>query len=675
MITSLFLLQLALLVFGAVAGFLCRRSEEQANWAVHLSAVFAGAVGVIYSLTALTGGRSFDLGFFSISPVGPLRLAIDPLSAFFVLVISFLSTVTSIYAIGYSRHYQGDGRDSRIACLGFLYNLFILSMILVVTARDAFYFLIFWEVMSLVSYFLVVFEHTKPEARQAGIFYFVMTHAGTALIAAAFWLLFIETGSFSFDAFRLHANNLPSVVKNAVFLCALAGFGTKAGLVPVHVWLPRAHPQAPSHVSALMSGVMIKTAVYALIRFLFTFLGEIPLWWGTLLLTVAILSTLFGILYALMEHDLKRLLAFSSIENMGIIFLGVGMAAVFTSLGEPLYAGFALIAALYHLMNHAFFKGLLFLGAGSVLSQTHTRNMEQLGGLIRKMPWTAGAFLIGCLAISALPPMNGFVSEWMTLMALLAGSGFDGEGLRFFTPVLASLLGFAGALAATCFVKAFGITFLGSPRSSHSEQATEASVSMKVGLGILSAGCVALGISCGWMIPLLNRAANSALGYSDENLFSFSRQGFLVSPAGMSQISPLVIFFTLAVLLIALVVLLGKGVYRIGPSWACGMPALSPRMQYSAIGYSKPMRRVFSFLYRPTRRVEVEEEGHDLLRTAQRFEVKIEPFFEKILYRPAVQWISRLSERAKQIQRGHIQLYLSYIFITLLLLLIFVRMS
>lgn len=650
---------MALLVFGAVAGFLSGRNEERANWVVHLSSVFAGTVGIIYSLAALIGGQNFSFSprgeamgeFLPVFPISSLCLSLDSFSAFFVFVISLLSAVTSIYAIGYSREYQEKSQGNRIACLGLLYNFFILSMILVVMVQDAFYFLIFWEIMSLVSYFLVVFEHDKPEARKAGTLYFIMTHAGTALIAAAFWLLFVETGSFSFDSFRLHANTLSPIVKNVVFLCALAGFGTKAGLVPLHIWLPEAHPQAPSHVSALMSGVMIKTAVYAFIRFVFTFLGDIPLWWGGLLLAVAILSTLLGILYALVEHDLKRVLAFSSIENMGIIFLGIAMAAVFTSLRQPDHACFALVAALYHLMNHAIFKGLLFLGAGSVLSSTHTRNMEQLGGLIRKMPWTACTFLVGCLAISAFPPLNGFVSEWMILMALFLGSGCDGEGLRFFAPVFASLLGLAGALAATCFARVFGITFLANPRSGQAQNAKEISASMKMSLGILSVGCLLFAIAAPWIVSLLSKVTYLIMGRQGETVFDFAKEGFLITPLGVSQFSPGVIFLILTGVFIVVAVLLGRGAFRTGPSWACGMPALSPRMQYSATGYSKPLRRTFSFLYHPSRRV------------------------EKFLYQPIARWIIRASEKTKQIQTGHIQLYLSYIFITLLLLLIFVRMS
>jgi len=429
---------------GGIASFLFNQRGENANRVTHGFAVLASAAGVLFSLSVLLTGTSWAVEWRGSLPVGPLRFAADPLSAFFILVISSISLAASVFAVGYTRR-EFRGRKN-IALLGFFYNVFILAMLLVVTVRNAFYFLMFWELMSLASYFLVVFEHEKPEARKAGMLYLIMTHAGTALIAAAFWLLSMHAGSFSFEAFRAAAGTLSPGLRNTIFLAALIGFGTKAGVIPLHIWLPQAHPQAPSHISALMSGVMIKTAVYALLLFLFDFLGEVPVWWGYTILAVAVLSTLLGILYALMENDLKKLLAFSSIENIGIILLGVGMAAVFKAFHQPLYAGFSLMAALYHVINHAFFKGLLFLGSGAVLSAVHTRSMEDLGGLIRKMPWTAVFFLTGAIAISALPPLNGFVSEWLTFVALLMGSESVDVTIRSFSPILAALLGFAGAL-------------------------------------------------------------------------------------------------------------------------------------------------------------------------------------------------------------------------------------
>ncbi|HOW87027.1 MAG TPA: hydrogenase 4 subunit B [Candidatus Omnitrophota bacterium] len=666
-----FYAQVLLHCLGGGAGFLFDQQSESANRATHFLAVAAGAAGVVFSLAILLTGKPWIFELQGSLPVGPLRFVIDPFSAFFVLTISFLSFAASLFAVGYTREYQ---RKKNIALLGFFYHIFILAMLAVVTVQNAFYFLFFWELMSLASYFLVVFEHEKPEARSAGTLYLIMTHIGTAFIAAAFLLLYVHSGSFSFDAFRFAAATLSPAVKNAVFLAALIGFGTKAGVIPLHIWLPQAHPQAPSHVSALMSGVMIKTAIYAFLRFLFGFLGEPFAWWGHVVLALAILSTLLGILYALMENDLKRLLAFSSIENIGIILLGIGMALVFRVFHQPFNGGFALMAALFHVINHAAFKGLLFLGTGSVLHSAHTRQIENLGGLIRKMPWTAVCFLTGAMAISALPPLNGFVSEWLTFMALLLGFHGAGAGMPFFSPVLASLLGLAGALAATCFIKVFGISFLGKPRSEHAVQAREVSGSMKLGMGILAVSCLGLSLAAPQALKILAKIAGTLAG-TDIPVETVTQRIFLISPLNSSLFSPLAVALVLLALLAVIMalprIIFGKKLVRTGPSWDCGMPALSSRMQYTATGFSKPLRRIFSFLYQPTRRVELEDEGHEMLRTAQRFEARITHPVDEWVYRPLAALVSELSQKAKRIQTGHIQLYLSYIFITLILLLLF----
>lgn len=666
-----FYAQILLHLLGGIAGFLFEQHGEKANRATHGLAVLASAAGLLFSLSILLTGKPWVLELQGSFPVGALRLAANPFSAFFLLIISFLSLAASIFAIGYTREFQNR---KNIALLGFFYNFFILAMLFVVTIQNAFYFLLFWELMSLASYFLVIFEHEKPEARSAGTLYLIMTHVGTAFIATAFLLLYIHSGSFSFDAFKAAAGTLSPALKNVIFLAASIGFGTKAGVIPLHIWLPQAHPQAPSHVSALMSGVMIKTAIYGLLLFLFNFLGEAPGWWGQGILAAAILSTLLGILYALMESDLKKLLAYSSIENIGIILLGVGMALVFKTLHQSLFAGFALFAALYHVINHAAFKGLLFLGAGSVLSRTHTRNMEDLGGLIRKMPWTAAYFLVGAMAISALPPLNGFVSEWLIFITLLLGFESAGPAMHFFSPLLAALLGFAGALAAACFIKAFGITFLGRSRSTHTDHAREVSGSMKLGMGILAASCLGLALAAPWILGVLEKAVNTLFGEAIP-MAVLTQKTFLISPSGSSQFSPALIVLILSAFLTGTVVFLrvifGKKIVRIGPSWDCGMPGLGPRMQYTATGHSKPLRRIFSFLYQPTRRVELEDEGHEMLRTAQRFESKITHPVDEWVYKPLTELVSDLSRKAKQIQTGHIQLYLSYIFVTLILLLLF----
>src|SRR5881409_559698 len=379
-------------------------------------------------------------------------------------------------------------------------------MTLVVLADDGFFFLLVWELMSLSSYFLVVTEHDKAEVRHAGFFYLIMTHVGTAFIFLTFLVFFREAGSFSFEAFRHSAYPLPEDIRTLAFLTALIGFGAKAGIVPLHVWLPYAHPAAPSHVSSLLSGVMIKTAIYGIVRVYFDFLGgEFPWWWGLVVLTVGAVSALLGVMYALMEHDLKSLLAYHSVENIGIILLGIGAGMIFQSYGLASLAALGLLAGLYHTINHAVFKGLLFMGAGALLSATHTRNMEEYGGLIRKMPWTAFFFLIGAVSISALPPSNGFVSEWLVFQSLFLSFQLPDLFLKLMLPIAAAMLALTGVLALACFVKAFGISFLALPRSAHARHAEEVPVSMRLGMALLAVACIALGVAPMVVVPLLDR--------------------------------------------------------------------------------------------------------------------------------------------------------------------------
>ena len=342
----------------------------------------------------------------------------DPLSLFFLFVIFVVSLPSAVYSFSYLK---GEYSFAKTALAWFLLFIFVFSMAFVVSVSNLLVFLVFWEVMSLVSYFLVVFDTTQEKSIQAGMIYIVMTHIGTAFLIAAFMLMYKYAHSFDFWAVKSACQSMPGQTKNIIFLLLLAGFGTKAGIVPLHIWLPYAHPQAPSHISSIMSGVMIKTAIYGLIRFVIFILGVQSAWWGILLLVLASITCLVGIIYALMVRDIKRLLAYSSVENIGIILLGVGLSMFFQSINMPYLAVFSMIAGLYHLINHAIFKGLLFLCAGSVYKATGTRDIEKLGGLIKKMPQTAICFLLGAMAISALPPLNGFVSEWLTLQAFFLG--------------------------------------------------------------------------------------------------------------------------------------------------------------------------------------------------------------------------------------------------------------
>ncbi|MBP7089185.1 MAG: hydrogenase 4 subunit B, partial [Candidatus Omnitrophica bacterium] len=400
----------------------------------------------------------------------------DPLTLFFLAVICIVSLPSLIYSFSYLK---GEYSASKIVLAQILLFSFVLSMALVVSVRNCLIFLVFWEIMSLVSYFLVVFDSNHSRSITAGLIYIVMTHIGTAFIIAGFMILHNYTHSFDFFAIKSASHLMPQQAKNIIFLLFLIGFGTKAGIVPLHIWLPYAHPQAPSHISSIMSGVMIKTAIYGIIRFVFFILGVNSGWWGILVLILAVISCLVGVIYALMEHDIKRLLAYHSVENIGIILLGVGLSMFFMNLNLTYLAVFALIAGLYHLVNHAIFKGLLFLCSGSVYKATGTRDIEKLGGLIKKMPHTAAYFLLGAMAISALPPLNGFVSEWLTLQAFFLGAFNIIRGSKLFLGVCAAMLALTGGLAAACFVKAFGITFLAQPRSHFAKDAKEVALSMR----------------------------------------------------------------------------------------------------------------------------------------------------------------------------------------------------
>ncbi|MBI5180262.1 MAG: hydrogenase 4 subunit B, partial [Nitrospirae bacterium] len=398
----------------------------------------------------------------------PFHLRLDPLSGFFVTVIGLLSFFVSIYSLGYVKGFLGHRSVTHLAVF---YCLFITGMFLVVLSDDALSFLISWELMAASSYFLVMFEDEHTENRRAAFLYLVVAHVGAIAILLSFGILAgLTTGFKGFDGYTFDAMRqaeYPAGWATAAFLLAFFGFAAKAGVIPLHIWLPEAHPVAPSNVSALMSGVMLKTAIYGIVRVSFDLIGVSEWWWGAIVLIFGLISAVLGVLYALMQHDLKRLLAYSSVENIGIILIGIGLAMIFTYFEMPQLAALALIAGLYHTLNHAMFKGLLFMGAGAVLHATKERNMEKMGGLIHKMPWTAALFLIGCISISALPPFNGFISEWFTFQAFLLTPSLSSHLLNLLIPLGAAILALAAALAAACFVKAFGITFLGHWRGGH----------------------------------------------------------------------------------------------------------------------------------------------------------------------------------------------------------------
>jgi hydrogenase-4 component B len=463
------------------------------------------------------------------------------------------------------------------------------------------------------------------------------------------------------------------------FVLLFLGFGMKAGIIPLHVWLPAAHPVSPSNVSALMSGIVIKTGIYGMARVFFDFYGDLPPWAGMLVLTIGVISALLGVLYALMEHDIKRLLAYHSIENIGIILMGFGSALLFRSYGHPQLASLALVAGLFHTLNHGVFKCLLFLGAGGVVQATGTRNMERMGGLIRRMPSTAMCFLIGAVAISGLPPLNGFISEWLTYQALLAGFGATTDLTRVGFPIAGALLALTAALAAACFVKAFGITFLALPRSEEAAGATEVSFSMRAGMAILAFACVALGLGATWFLPVFGPITQQTFGLdATQDLIGGNR--FLLtagSPHSGSVSTAMMGILLLALGLVPLLLAflarrkLGSTRRVTGPTWDCGLPGLTAENEYTATAFSKPLRMIFAALFRPHREIQAEYEVSPYYPTAIHFESEIESTFEERIYRPLSQGILWAASRMRWLQSGNISLYLAYVFVTLILLLLF----
>jgi hydrogenase-4 component B len=532
--------------------------------------------------------------------------------------------------------------------------------------------------MSLSAYWMVLTEHDQPGTVRAGVWYIAMTHAGFAALAAMFLLMSGGDLTTSFAGMRANAAALSPALCNVIFLLALFGFGTKAGIVPLHIWLPMAHPVAPSHVSALMSGVVIKMGIYGLVRVALDLLGGGPTWWGGVVLSLGAVSALLGVLYALMEHDLKRLLAYHSVENIGIILIGIGAGMIFQSYGLLALAALGFIGGLYHTINHATFKGLLFLGAGSVLHATHTRNMEEMGGLIKRMPVTAFCFLIGSAAISALPPLNGFASEWIVFQALLGGFNIPKPEVAVMMPIAVGMLALTGGLAAACFVKAFGITFLAIPRSAEAEHASEAPLSMRAGMVLLALACVALGLAPVVVVPALGRVIAGLDGMPDTQA-QFTLGLSLTSPNGFGRMSPALIAVGVLLLLalVPLVMLLLRVNWkrRAGESWGCGRLGQTPRMEYTATAFAEPLRRVFAELYRPTKELTIDfhPESKYFVQSID-YHSEITPWFEKYLYEPCLWFVRLLAAVMRRLQSGSLNAYLVYVTIALVILLLTARM-
>ena len=596
---------------------------------------------------------------------------LDGLGSFFLIPIGLVGIAVAIYGYGYTQHYQGR-YSLRVG--GSLLNILLLALCLQVAADNALTFLFCWETITLSAYLMVMTEHDKRGTVQAGLWYFAMSHAGFAALVAAFLLL--GSGDFTVSFAVLHSVELSPLLRDTVFVLALLGFGTKAGIVPLHVWLPMAHPVAPSHVSALMSGIVIKMGIFGLLRVVVDILGVGPVWWGGVILGVGAVSALLGVLYALMEHDIKRLLAYHSVENIGIILIGAGAGMIFRSYGLMALATLAIIGALFHTINHASFKGLLFLGAGSVLHATGTRNMEEMGGLIKLMPWTALFFLIGSVAISALPPLNGFASEWIIFQSLLGGAKIPRPEVAAVIPLAVGALALTSGLAAACFVKAFGITFLAIPRSEAAEKAHESPLSMRFGMLLLAVVCIVLGLTPHWTVPIFGNVVDGLIGVP-LSPHSFDLSLSLTASPNETVISPafigvgLLIFLALPPLLFWL---LRVNRPKVGPSWGCGRIGQTPRMEYTATSFAEPLRRIFAAIYRPTKRLSIDfhPESKYFVESIE-YKTEITSWFEAMLYYPFLDLIRKLSTLIRQLQSGSLHLYLAYVSIALLVLLLVSR--
>ena len=628
-----------------------------------LGAVCALVLAVL-TLTGIVAGTQavvLPLGL----PDLPFHLRLDALSSFFLFLLGATSAGISIYAGGYMR--QGEGTAPGLHCL--IYHLFLASMAFVILADDGYAFMVSWEGMALSSFFLVTAEHRHAEIRRAGYLYLLIAHIGAVGILLSFGVMAGSTGDYTFDAMRVFPPE--GIWPTVAFLLALFGFGAKAGLLPLHIWLPEAHPAAPSPVSAMMSGVMLKTAIYGLLRVSFDLLHAQLWWWGALLLVLGLATALFGVIFATVQTDMKRLLAYSSIENIGLIVVGFGLTLIFKSFMLPHLAALALTATLYHCLNHAFFKSLLFLATGSVLHATHERNLGKLGGLIHRMPWVAWLALIGVLASAGLPPLNGFVSEWLLLQSFLFTSGLPQGYLNMLLPVVAGAVALIAALAGFAMVKFFGIVFLGQPREETLAHAQDAGRLERIGLLWLGVGCILLGLLPNVVITLLDPVTrllvDSGLSGAANN-----QSWWLLAPINedRASYSP-AIFLGSIVAFVPLVFWFVRRCYhgrmtRVD-AWDCGFPLQTARMQDSAEGFGQPIRRIFSPFFKRTR------EHPSPFDAQPRYFSRVEDPFWYWLYLPIAKIVEHGTRLIAFLQQGRIAIYLLYSFITLLTLLVVTR--
>jgi hydrogenase-4 component B len=639
-----------LYLIGCVISLLLYKQNRIAGKVGFSISAIASAYAVIYFLMNL--GQTSSFSMFESLLYSPTFI-LNPLGNFFSFVVSLVSLASSVYAIQYSQEYENKGS---LAVMASMFNAFILSMLLLISSSDVFWFIIFWECMTVISAYLICFNDSKASLK-AIMIYLGIAHIGAMCITAAFLLLASQSGSLEFSSFE--NVTLSPVMASVIFILAFIGFGSKAGMFPMHVWLPKAHPAAPTNVSALMSGVMIKIAIFGIIKFCLWL--PVMEWWGLLIIVVGAISAILGVLYALVQHDYKALLAYHSVENIGIILLGIGTGVYGIAANMPSLAAVGFLAGLYHILNHATFKGLLFLGAGSVLYSTHTKDMDALGGLARKMPLTAFAFLIGSLSITAIPPLNGFISEWFTYQGMIQGALSEYVSSRVVFTISIIALALTGALAIMCFVKVYSVIFGGVPRDEKIfQKAKEVPITMVIGMFILVAGCVAFGLGANVVVE------NIMLVISSFSKTYNATNGIIVtSPIG-SIVSPVLIAVVIAVslLLPLLIVKLSKANKskpRLTDPWACGFKYDS-RMQMTASPFTGDLRRLLNWLYKSETKVIDQGYFKPVI-----YETHAKDVWWSYLYEPVIKLTLNTAKLVAKMQNGNVNAYSLYILLALCL--------
>jgi hydrogenase-4 component B len=641
MLELLFSFGLAVFLFATILPIAGKFAKSKLPRQASLVCTAVASVAVLaFALEIILSDSTYSLLVYQITSTLQFSFMVDRLAAFFLALVSVVSVAVAIYSIQYVEHLEHEGRKN--LTVAFM-NGFIASMLLVIASFSMFSFLFFWETMALSSFLLVMTEFEKAETQKAGIFYFVMTHLSTLFLLFAF--LFIYSQTATFDMLAIRADPL---ITSTAFVFLFLGFGIKAGIIPFHKWLPYAHPASPSNISALMSGVMIKVAIYGLVRFIL--LLPMQTWWGMLILSVGSVSAALGVIYALKEHDIKRLLAYHSIENIGIILIGIGLYVIFAVSGLEAVAFLALAGALFHTLNHAIFKSLLFLTSGSIVNATGTRNIEEMGGLIKRMPQTALLFLIGAISISALPPFNGFVSELMIFQAFFQSTALANPFLEMLLIMALAVFALTSALAAACFVKAFGITFLALPRSHEAKEAKEAPKLMLVGPAILAVLCVALGVF---------------------SLQIFDVLGFAISIPNMLFIGAvLASFYGFAFLAMREV---ANRRERITETWGCGFPVQNAKMEYTASGFSEPIVTIMKGIFRTQKKNErTFQDPKNVIFKEGKAEIHLLNFFEERLYIPVANCVRKVSLKVNNLQRGDLDLHVAYAFVVIVVCLLII---